>query len=142
MAEFSNIANQTVAANGNVLYTDSPTSVCNKNIITHRSGSGLINAKGGTNGCRAKYRVEFSGNIAIPTGGTVAPISLAIAIDGESDLSTLAISTPAAVEEFNNVSMATDVWVPCGCCVAISVKNTSNQAIDVANSNVTVNRIG
>lgn len=132
MAEFSSIATQTVAVNGNVLFTDAPTSVCNKGYISHRTGSGLINLKGATNTCKAKYRVEFNGNIAVPTGGTAGAISLAIAVEGEPDLSTLAISTPTAVEAFNNVSMATDVWLPCGCCQAVSVKNTSTQAISVA----------
>lgn len=141
MAEFSNIATQNVAVNQNVLFTDT-TSNCNKGIITHRTGSGLINVKGATNNCRAKYRVSFSGNIAVPTGGTAGAISLAIAIDGEPDLSTLAIATPAAVGAFNNVAMATDVWVSCGCCQSISVKNTSTQAISVANANITVNRAG
>lgn len=141
MAEFSNIATQTVAVNGNVLFTDI-TSNCNKGIITHRTGSGLVNVKGATNGCRAKYRVDFSGNIAVPTGGTAGAISLAIAIEGEPDLSTLAIATPAAVGAFNNVAMSTDVWVPCGYCQSISIKNTSTQAISVANANITVNRIG
>ena len=70
MAEFSNVATQTVAVNGNVLFTDAPTSVCNKGYISHRTGSGLINLKGATNTCKAKYRVEFNGNIAVPTGGT------------------------------------------------------------------------
>lgn len=141
MAEFSNVATQTVALNGNVLFTDT-TSSCNKGVISHRTGSGLINVKGATNSCKAKYRVSFSGNIAIPAGGTVGPISLAIAIEGEPDLSTLAIATPAVVGAFNNVAMATDVWVPCGCCQSISVKNTSTQAISVANANIIVDRIG
>ena len=142
MAEYSNVAAQTVAVNGNVLFTDTPTSLCNKGYITHRTGSGLISVKGATNTCRAKYRVEFSGNIAVPTGGTAGPISLAIALEGEPDLSTLAIVTPTVIGAYNNVSMATDVWLPCGCCQAISVKNTSTQAISVANANITVNRIG
>ena len=89
MAEFSSIATQTVAVNGNVLFTDAPTSVCKKGYISHRTGSGLINLKGATNTCKAKYRVEFNGNIAVPTGGTAGAISLAIAVEGEPDLSTL-----------------------------------------------------
>lgn len=141
MAEFSNVITQNVAVNGNVLFTDT-TSNCNKGLITHRAGSGLINVKGANNNCRSKYRVSFSGNIAVPTGGTAGAISLAIALDGEPDLSTLAIATPAAVGAFNNVAMATDVWLPCGCCQSISVKNTSTQPISVANANITVNRVG
>ncbi len=142
MAEFSNVAAQTVEVNGNVLFTDTPTSTCNKGYITHRTGSGLVSVKGTTNACKAKYRVEFNGNIAVLDGGTAGPISLALAIEGEPDLSTLAISTPTAAGAFNNVSMATDVWLPRGCCQAISVKNTSTQAISVANANITVNRVG
>lgn len=141
MAEYSNVNQQTVAVNGNVLFTD-VTSNCNKGIISHRTGSGLFNVKGATTNCRAKYRVSFSGNIAVPTGGTAGPISLAIAIEGEPDLSTVAIATPAAVGAFNNVAMATDVWIPCGCCQAVSIKNTSTQAILVANANITIDRIG
>lgn len=141
MAEFFKVETQEVAVNGNVLFTNT-TSNCNKGIITHRTGSGLINVKGASNNCRAKYRVSFSGNIAVPTGGTAEAISLAIALEGEPDLSTLAIATPAAVEEFNNVAMFTDVWIPCGCCQSISIKNTSTQAINVANANITVDRVG
>ena len=141
MAEFSNIAAQTVAVNGNVLFTDT-TSNCNKGFIGHRTGSGLISVKGATNNCRAKYRVTFSGNIAVPTGGTAGAISLAIAIEGEPDLSTLAITTPATTGAYNNVATATDVWIPCGCCQSVSVKNTSTQAILVANANITVDRVG
>lgn len=141
MAEFSTVAAQTVEANANVLFTDT-TSSCNKGYITHRTGSGQIQIKGATNNCRAKYRVDFSGNIAVPATGTVGAISLAIAINGEDDLSTLAITTPAATGAYNNVAMGTDVWLSCGCCDQISIKNTSTQAISVANANITVNRIG
>lgn len=141
MAEFSNIATQNVAVNGNVLFADT-TSNCNKKVITHRTGSGLVKIKGSTTNCKAKYRVSFSGNIAVPTGGTAEAISLAIAIEGEPDLSTLAVATPTAVEAFNNVATATDIWLPCGCCQSVSIKNTSTQAISVANANITVDRVG
>jgi hypothetical protein len=82
----------------------------------HRDGSGLVTLKGLTNQCRARFRVSFGGNIAIPTGGTVGPISLAIAIDGEAVATTTMISTPAAVEEYNNVFSAIFLDIPRGCC--------------------------
>lgn len=88
----------------------------------------------------ARYFVEFSANIAVPTGGTAGAISLAIAISGEPVLSSQMISTPAAVEQFNNVSAGIYVDVPADCCVNIAVENTSNQAIDVANANIIVTR--
>lgn len=138
MAEYVAVANQSVATNGNVVFTN--TAVQGSNCIKHREGSGIITLRGITNQCRARYFVEFSANIAVPTGGTAGAISLAIAISGEPVLSSQMISTPAAVEQFNNVSAGIYVDVPAGCCVNITVENTSNQAIDVANANIIVTR--
>ena len=115
---------QTVPANGNVIFTD--TVVCGNCSIMHREGSGLVTLRGLTNQCRARFRVSFGGNIALPTGGTVGPISLAIAINGEPVATTTMISTPAAVEEFNNVFSAIFLDVPKGCCSQISVRNISD----------------
>lgn len=138
MAEYVAVANQSVATNGNVVFTN--TAVQGSNCIKHREGSGIITLRGITNQCRARFFVEFSANIAVPTGGTAGAISLAIAISGEPVLSSQMISTPAAVEQFNNVSAGIYVDVPTGCCVNIAVENTSNQAIDVANANIIVTR--
>ncbi len=138
MAEYVAVANQSVATNGNVVFTN--TAVQGSNCIKHREGSGIITLRGITNQCRARFFVEFSANIAVPTGGTAGAISLAIAISGEPVLSSQMISTPAAVEQFNNVSAGIYVDVPAGCCVNIAVENTSNQAIDVANANIIVTR--
>ena len=130
---------QTIPANGNVIFTD--TVVCGNCSIMHREGSGLVTLRGLTNQCRARFRVSFGGNIALPTGGTVGPISLAIAINGEPVATTTMISTPAAVEEFNNVFSAIFLDVPKGCCSQISVRNTSNQPIDVQNANLIIERV-
>ena len=138
MAEYVAVANQSVATNGNVVFTN--TAVQGSNCIKHREGSGIITLRGITNQCRARFFVEFSANIAVPTGGTAGAISLAIAISGEPVLSSQMISTPAAVEQFNNVSAGIYVDVSAGCCVNIAVENTSNQAIDVANANIIVTR--
>ena len=138
MAEYVAVVNQSVATNGNVVFTN--TAVQGSNCIKHREGSGIITLRGITNQCRARYFVEFSANIAVPTGGTAGAISLAIAISGEPVLSSQMISTPAAVEQFNNVSAGIYVDVPAGGCVNIAVENTSNQAIDVANANIIVTR--
>ena len=138
MAEFTNVAAQTVAANGNVVFSN--TAVKGSNCIQHREGSGIITLRGLTNQCKARFFVDFSGNIAIPTGGTVGAISLAIAISGEPVLSSQMISTPAAVDQYNNVSSGIYVDVPRGCCVNIAVENTSDQAVSVANANIVVTR--
>lgn len=130
---------QTVASNANVLFTD--TVVCGNCAITHRDGSGLVTLRGLTNQCRARFRVSFGGNVAIPTGGTVGPISLAIAIDGEAVATTTMISTPAAVEEYNNVFSAIFLDVPRGCCSQISVQNVSGADIEVQNANLIIERV-
>ena len=105
---------QTVKQNENVLFTD--TVVKGNCSIVHREGSGLITLRGITNQCRARYRVSFGGNIAIPTGGTVGPISMAIAINGEPVASTTMISTPGEINSYNNVFSAIFLNVPKGCC--------------------------
>lgn len=130
---------QTVADGANVLFTD--TVVGGNCAITHRDGSGLVTLRGLTNQCRARFRVSFGGNIAIPTGGTVGPISLAIAVDGEAVATTTMISTPAAVEEYQNVFSAIFLDIPRGCCSQISVKNTSDEPIEIQNANLIIERV-
>lgn len=130
---------QTVQANQNVYFTDSVTSGnCS---ISHRDDSGLVTLKGITNQCRARYKVSFGANIALPAGGTVGPISLAIALNGEALPATTMTVTPAAVEQFNHVFSATFIDVPRACCATVSVENVSTQAIDVQNANLIVERM-
>lgn len=131
---------QTVEANQNVLFTD--TAVSGSCSIIHRDGSGLVTLRAlSNNQCRARFRVTFGGNIEVPTGGTLGPISLAIAVNGEPVGATTMISTPAALEELNNVFSSIFLDVPVGCCSQISVKNTSTQAIGVQNANLIVERV-
>lgn len=129
---------QTVAANQNVYFTD--TVICGGPAISHRDDSGLVTLRGLTNQCRARFRVSFGANIGLPTGGTVGPISLAIAIDGEPVRATTMTVTPAAVEEFFNVYSSLYVDVPRGCCLTISVQNITADDIDVQNANLIVDR--
>lgn len=139
MAEFVAPLAQEVAINQNVLFTNE--AVRGKRGVFHREGSGIVTLKACNAQCRALYKVTFGGNIAIPTGGTVGEISLAIAVEGEALASATMIETPAAVEEFSNVFSAVVVSVPIGCCVTVSVRNTSDQAITVQNANLIVERI-
>ena len=129
---------QTVQANQNVYFTD--TVICGNGSISHRDDSGLVTLRGVTNQCRARFMVTFGGNIAVPTGGTVGPISLAIAIEGEPVLATTMIVTPAAVEQFFNVKSSVFIDVPRGCCTRISIENTSDEAIVVQNANLIITR--
>lgn len=130
---------QTVNANQNVLFTDTVT--CGNCSIMHRDGSGLVTLRGVTNQCRARYKVTFGGNIAIPTGGTVGDISMAIVVEGEPLSSTIMTVTPAAVENFWNIFTAVLIDVPQNCYITIGVRNINDQAIEVQNANLIVERV-
>lgn len=139
MAEYTAIASQNVLANQSLYFTE--TAVGGNNSIVHREGSGIVTLRGITCQCRALFRVMFGANIAIPDGGAVAPISLAIAINGEPVQSSTMIETPAATEQFSNVFSAVYLEVPAGCCSQISVLNTSANPINVQNANLIVERV-
>lgn len=142
MAEYTSNALQTVNLGQNILFTESPIP-CTKGYVLHREGSGILTLRGivnNCNGCFARYKVSFGANIAIPEGGTVEPISLALAIDGEPIPTSSMIVTPAAAEEFWNVYASVFITVPRGCCYTVAVENTSTQTIDVQNANLIVER--
>ena len=139
MAEYTATFVQQIAANQNAVFTETP--ISGSNCIVHREGSGIITLRGMTNQCRARYKVVFGGNIAIPAGGTEGPISIAIAVEGEALGSATATVTPAAVSDEFNVFAAAFIEVPRGCCVTIAVKNISTQTIELQNANVIVDRV-
>ena len=114
---------------------------CPKGYVIHRNGSGIVTLRGITNSCFARYQVTFNGNIAVPTGETVGPISAAISIDGEPLESSEAIVTPAAVDNYFNVTSTAFVTVPKGCCFNVSVENTSDIPINVQNANLVITRV-
>lgn len=130
---------QTVGTFRDLLFTD--TAVPGNCSMMHREGSGLVTLRGVTNQCRARFRVSFGANVAIPTGGTVAPITVEISVNGEPLAETTMISTPAAVEEFNNISRVLFLNVPSGCCTQISVKNTTDADILFQNASLIVERV-
>ena len=142
MAELSANALQLVNPGESVVFTDVPVP-CERGLIRHRDGTGDILLTGVTK-CRceasAKYLVSFSANVAIPTGGTVEPISLGLAINGNTIPATAMISTPAAVDQFNNVSVTANAQIWRGCCETLSVRNLSNQPIQVQNANIVISR--
>ena len=159
MSEFTR--NEIQLVNPNQPITLETTIGCNKGYVYHRNNSGIVTLRGIVNnpcGCFARYQVTFNGNIAIPDGGTVGPISVALALDGEPILTSRAIVTPAATaddpptqDNFFNVTSTAIINVPKGCCFNVSVENTSESAtpattpapaILVQNANLTVSRIG
>lgn len=139
MAEYSNIEIQTVPVTSNVIF-DNGIRACRRGYVLHREDSGIFRLRGAPNG-RAIYKISFGANIAVPTGETVGPVSLALALDGEVLRNAVAIETPAAVEEYANVFIATTVDVLCNCCAQISVRNIGTIPVDVQNANIIIERI-
>lgn len=125
---------------------------CTKGYVYHEDGTGVFSLRGITNGqCFATYRVTYNGNIAVPDGETPNPIAVAITVNGEPRLTSRAIYTPAAVDEYGNVTSTAIIKVPRGCCFTLSVRYvngitadptaTPPQFIDVIDSNLVINRI-
>lgn len=148
MSEFSANAIQVVNPGESIVFTESP--VPNRNgLVRHRDDtgnfllSGYIPQSGCSCGCRnnsVSYLVDFGANISVPTGGTAEAISVAIAVDGATLPATTMIVTPAAVDQYFNVSRAANVEVWNGCCETVTVRNTSNQPIQVQNANIIFSR--
>ena len=131
MAEYlTRGATETVALNSAVPFVDSIP--CRKGYIYHTSGSGIFVLRGITNNCFARYSVEFTGNIAIPEGGAVTPIATAIVVSGESREGSRSISTPAAVDEYGNVTSRATIDVPRGCCFTVAVEYVNGTVNDPA----------
>jgi hypothetical protein len=138
--EYSYPLVQTVAVDENVLFLNG-NRCCKKGLVQHNDSSGIFRLKG-VNGCRTIYKVHFNGNIAITTGGTVEPISIALTQNGEVLRNAVATVTPAAIGDFWNVSFETFIEIPCGCCDTISIQNISaTTGIDVINANLVIDRV-
>lgn len=148
-AEYLANAVQEVALNAPVIFSASIP--CTRGYIYHEDETGVFILRGITNGqCFATYQVTFNGNIALPEGATVTPIAVAITVNGEPRPTSRAIFTPAAVDEYGNVTSTAIIKVPKGCCFSLSVDAVPSTAdptvtpapiIDVQNANLVVNRI-
>jgi len=148
-AEYLAVNAQEVALNAPIVFTASIP--CTKGYVYHEDETGIFILRGITCGQNfATYQVTYNGNISIPTGGAVTPIAIAITVNGEPRVTSRAIFTPAAVDEYGNVTSTAIVKVPKGCCFSLSVEyvtgvtdgtTTPTPNINVLNSNLTVSRI-
>ena len=130
---------QTVEVNDAVLFQSALSS--NSPSIIWRAGSGLITLRGLGLQPRARFKIAFHANVALSEGATVAPIMLALRINGEGVASSRVISTPAAVQNFNNVAASTFIDVPSGCCTTISLGNIGTASTDIENASMTIERV-
>ena len=143
---------EVVALNSPIPFLDSIR--CTRGYVIHSTGSGIFTLRGIVNNptaCFARYEVEFTGNIAIPTGGAVTPIATAITVQGEERQGSRAIFTPATVEEYGNVTSRAVIDVPKGCCFTVSVEYVNGTVntpavvptplINVVDGSLSINRI-
>lgn len=145
---------QDVSLNSPILFRTSIP--CNRGFVYHESETGNFILKGPNNSSNAccngfaHYQVTFNGNIAVPEGGTVTPIAIALSVNGEPRLVSRAIFTPAAVEDFGNVTSTAVIKVPRCCCFDLAVEAipatsdptvTPAPVIEVQNANLTISRI-
>ena len=129
MAEFvTRDGTETVALNAPIPFGNSIP--CKKGYVIHNNNTGIFVLRGITQNCFARYNVEFTGNIAIPEGGAVTPIATAIVVSGESREGSRSISTPAAVDEYGNVTSRATVDVPRGCCFTVAVEYVNGTVND------------
>ena len=140
---------ENVALNSPIPFIDSIR--CNKGYVFHQNGTGIFVLRGITNNCFARYEVEFTGNISVPDGGDLTPIATAIVVSGEERVGSRAIFTPAAVDEYGNVTSRAVVDVPKGCCFTVSVEYVSGVVddptvvptpfINVIDGSLSINRV-
>ena len=148
MAEYLANAVQSIALNQPAIFTASIP--CPRGCVYHEDETGIFILRGVTQNCFARYQVTFNGNIAIPTGGAVTPIAVALAVNGEPRQTSRVIFVPAAVETYGNVTSTAIITVPKGCCFTLSVRyvaadedpaTTPTPVIEMQNANLVINRI-
>ena len=148
MAEYLANAVQEISLNAPAIFTASIP--CRRGYIYHEDETGIFILRGITNGCFARYRVTFNGNIALPEGGTAGPIAIALTVNGEPRLTSRAIVTPAAVEQYFNVTSTALITVPRGCCFTLSLRHvaastdptvTPAPVIELQNANLVIDRV-
>lgn len=142
---------ETVELNTPISFIDSIP--CTKGYIYHQGGTGIFILRGiVNNSCAsfARYSVKFTGNIAIPEGGTVTPIATALVLSGGQQQGSRSIFTPAAVSEYGTVTSRATIDVPRGCCFTLSVNcvsgvtdgtTTPTPVINVIDGSLEINRV-
>ena len=140
---------QEVALNAPILFDTSIP--CSRGYVYHEDETGVFILRGCTNNCFARYQVTFNGNVAIPDGGDITPVAIAITVQGEPRLTSRAIYTPQAVDEYGNLTSTAIITVPRGCCMTVAVDYvdattddptvTPTPLIEVQNANLTITRI-
>lgn len=113
MAEYITASDANVALNGTIPFGTVSIPCNTGNVIP--LAVGVLNLKGNN-----RYNVKVKANVQIPTGGAVTPVAIGIAVNGSIIPESVAIITPAAVEEYEFINTDAVITVPCGCCASVS----------------------
>ena len=130
MAKYITAADSTVALNGTIPF-NVVSIPCNKGCVTPVA-TGVLTLQGSNANRFARYDVDLQANVAIPTGGAVTPLALAITLNGAVIPDSVAIVTPTAVEDVWHINTSTTVTVPCGCCLSVSASYVDATEDDAA----------
>lgn len=147
MAAYGANAEQTVQPNGyaNFYSTLIP---CNAGLIQHSDDTPLFSLSGWrpNAGCPCNrnrpvyYNVSLNFNVALAEGATVAPIAMAIAVDGVAYPISEMDTTPAAVGDYEHMSITVPVPILNGCCQNLAVQNISTQPVTLKNMLISFDR--
>lgn len=141
MAEYVTTTDALVALNGTIPFS-SVSIPCNTGNVVPLA-VGVLNLRGGNTNRFARYQVRVQANVQIPEGGAVTPIAVGIALNGAVLPESIAIVTPAAVEEYWHINTEAIITVPCGCCVTVSavyVDGTEDDPATTPTPSITVRR--
>ena len=140
MAKYITSTDQNVALNNTIPF-DVVSIPCNKGCVIPIT-TGVLTLRSGANN-QARYDVTLQANVAIPEGGAVTPLAVAITINGVAIPDSVAIVTPAAAEDVWHINTSTPITVPCGCCVSVSaayVDDTEDDATVTPTPSIFVRR--
>lgn len=143
MAEYRYNLQQTIQGGASAIFTNDffP---CNKGLIVHQNDSGLFQVRGVVNNPCAEYgklKINFSANVAIPEGGDVEPITVAITVNGVTEPATTMIVTPAATQQFFNIGREVEIPIPRGCCQNVAITNSGENPILMSQAIIDLDRI-
>lgn len=151
-AEYTAVERQIIQPNGYAIFTAAPVP-CTRGFVVPRLGSGLFQLSGlgvpRMGGCccnrrvlGVNYDVDFGANIAVPEGETVGEISVGIALGGTAIPSSIMTVTPAAVEQFFNISRDITAQIVAGCCQTVAIQNLSTIPIAMIDASINFDREG
>lgn len=141
MAEYVTTTDALVALNGTIPFSQVSIPCNTGNVVP--LAVGVLNLRGSNANRFARYQVRVQANVQIPDGGAVTPIAIGIAINGAVIPESVAIVTPAAVEEYWHINTDVPITVPCGCCVTVSavyVDGTEDDPATTPTPSITVRR--